>query len=43
MNQLDIQTSASLRRMYHDALVDAGKIKDIVTERKVKRRGPRDG
>ncbi|MFB0522002.1 MAG: hypothetical protein ACETWD_11330 [Desulfatiglandales bacterium] len=35
MRQLGIQTRASLRRMYYDALVEAGKIKDIMTEREV--------
>jgi hypothetical protein len=33
MKELGIQTKASLKRMYYDALVEAGKIKDIVTER----------
>jgi hypothetical protein len=35
--ELGIQTKASLKRMYYDALVEAGKIKDIVTERNVKK------
>lgn len=33
MEKLGIQTKASLRKMYYDALVEAGKIKDIITER----------
>jgi transcription initiation factor IIE alpha subunit len=33
MDKLGIQTKASLRKMYYDALVEAGKIKDILTER----------
>ena len=34
--ELGIQTRASLKRMYYDALVEAGKIKDILSEREVK-------
>jgi len=42
MEELGIQTKASLKKMYYDALVEAGKIKDVVTERKLKKaRGPR--
>ncbi|MFX0200117.1 MAG: hypothetical protein ACFFCW_28690 [Candidatus Hodarchaeota archaeon] len=42
MKELGIQTKASLKKMYYDALVEAGKIKDIMTERKLKKaRGPR--
>lgn len=41
MKELGIQTRASLKRMYYDALVEAGKIKDIVTERKMKKAAPR--
>jgi hypothetical protein len=37
MKELDIQTRASLRRMYYEALVEAGKIKDILTERELKK------
>ena len=33
MKELGIQTGASLKRMYYDALVEAGKIKDILTEK----------
>ena len=36
MEKLGIQTKASLRKMYYDALVEAGKIKDIITEREAK-------
>ncbi|MFX0197688.1 MAG: hypothetical protein ACFFCW_16330 [Candidatus Hodarchaeota archaeon] len=42
MEELGIQTKASLKKMYYDALVEAGKIKDIMTERKWKKaKGPR--
>jgi len=41
MKELGIQTKASLKKMYYDALVEAGKIKDIVTEREVKRPAPK--
>jgi len=41
MKELGIQTRASLRRMYYDALIEAGKIKDIMTERKMKRAASR--
>ena len=37
MEKLGIQTKASLKRMYYDALVEAGKIKDIVIERNPKK------
>ena len=37
MKELGIQTRTSLKKMYYDALVEAGKIKDIVTERQAKR------
>ena len=33
MEKLGFQTKASSKKMYYDALVEAGKIKDIVTER----------
>ncbi|NIM02737.1 hypothetical protein GTN66_01080, partial [bacterium] len=32
MKELGIRTKASLKKMYYDALVEAGKIKDIMTE-----------
>ena len=35
MKELGIQTGTSLKRMYHDALVEAGKIKDILIEKNV--------
>ena len=38
MKELGIQTGASLKRMYYDALVEAGKIKDILTEREVEKK-----
>jgi len=41
MKELGIQTKASLKRMYYDALVEAGKIKGIVTEREKKRAAPK--
>jgi hypothetical protein len=37
MKELAIQTKASLRRMCYDALVEEGKIEDILTEREVKK------
>jgi len=37
MQELGIQKRSSLRRMYYDALVEAGKIKDIVAEREAKK------
>jgi len=36
MKKLGLQTKTSLKRMYYDALVEAGKIRDIVTEREPK-------
>lgn len=41
MEELGIQTKASLRRMYYDALVEAGKIKDILAERELKKAVPK--
>jgi len=41
MKELKIQTKASLKKMYYDALVEAGKIKDIMTERKLKKAAPK--
>ena len=41
MKELGIKTRASLRRMYYDALVEAGRIKDILTEKKVKKARPK--
>ena len=40
MKELGIQTRASLKRIYYDALVEAGKIKDIMAERKMKKAKP---
>jgi hypothetical protein len=37
MKELGVKTKTSLKRMYYDALVEAGKIKDILTERQLKR------
>jgi hypothetical protein len=41
MKELGIQTKASLKKMYYDALVETGKIKDILTERKMKKAAPK--
>ena len=41
MKELGIQTKASLKKMYFDALVEAGRIKDIMTERKMKKAAPK--
>jgi len=41
MRELGIQTRASLKKMYYDALVEAGKIKDILAEKKVKKAASR--
>ncbi|MFX0202757.1 MAG: hypothetical protein ACFFCW_42175 [Candidatus Hodarchaeota archaeon] len=41
IKELGIQTKASLKRMYYDALVEAGKIKDIMTERQMKKAAPK--
>ena len=35
MKELGIQTGTSLKRMYYNALVEAGKIKDILIEKNV--------
>jgi len=37
MKELGIQTGTSFKKMYYDALVEAGKIKDILTERNVEK------
>jgi hypothetical protein len=41
MKELGIQTKASLKKMYYDALVEAGKIRDIMTERQMKKAAPK--
>jgi len=41
MRELGIQTKASLKKMYYDALVESGKIKDIMTERAIRKAPPR--
>ncbi|UCD71322.1 MAG: hypothetical protein JSW70_10035 [Syntrophobacterales bacterium] len=38
---LGIKSKAPLRRRYYDALVKAGRIKDILTEKEVKRARPK--
>ena len=37
MEKLGVQTKATLKKMYYDALVEAGKIKDIVTKKEAKK------
>jgi len=37
MNELGIKTKAALKKLYYDALVEAGKIKDITTARQAKK------
>jgi len=37
MDKLGIQTKAALKKLYYDALVEAGKIKDILTESQAKK------
>jgi hypothetical protein len=37
MEKLGIQSKATLKKMYYDALVEAGKIKDILTEKEAKK------
>ena len=39
--ELGIKPKAPLKGMYYKALVEAGKIKDIMTERKMKKAGPK--
>ncbi len=38
MKELGVQTGTSLKRMYYDALVEAGRIKDILKERDVEKK-----
>ena len=38
MKELGIQTGTSLKRMYYNALVEAGKIKDILIEKDVEKK-----
>jgi hypothetical protein len=42
MQELGVKTKAALKKMYYDALVEAGKIKDIITEREVKKAVPKE-
>jgi len=37
MEKLGLQSKATLKKMYYDALVEAGKIKDILTEKEAKK------
>jgi hypothetical protein len=41
MKELGIKTRTFLRGMYYDALVEAGKVKDILTEKHIKNARPR--
>lgn len=41
MKELGIQTKASLKKMYYEALVEAEKIKDVVTEKQMKKAAPK--
>ena len=41
MKELGIKTKASLTRMYYDALVEAGRIKDILPEKEVMKARPK--
>jgi hypothetical protein len=38
MKELGVQTKASLKKMYLDALVEAGKIRAIITEREKRKK-----
>ena len=38
MEKLGVQSKAALKKMYYDALVEALKIKDIISEKEVKPR-----
>jgi hypothetical protein len=38
MDRLSIKTKASLKKIYYDALVQAGKIKDIATKQEAERK-----
>jgi hypothetical protein len=37
MEKLGVQSKATLKKMYYDALVEAGKIKDILTQKEAKK------
>jgi organic radical activating enzyme len=37
MEKLGLQSKATLKKMYYDALVEAGKIKDIITEKEAEK------
>jgi hypothetical protein len=41
MEKLGVQSKAALKKMYYDALVEAGKIKDILTEKEAKNKADR--
>ncbi|MBW2079207.1 MAG: hypothetical protein JRI71_16980 [Deltaproteobacteria bacterium] len=43
MEKLGVQSKAALKKMYYDALVEAGKIKDILTEKEVKKKTAKEG
>ena len=42
MKALGIQTKASLKKVYYRALVEVGKMKDIMTERKMEKTNLRE-
>ena len=42
MEELGIKTKTVLKKMYYDALVEAGKIKPLLTERQVKKAAPKE-
>ena len=42
MQELGVKTKTTLKKMYYDALVETGKIKDILTERQVKKAAPKE-
>jgi hypothetical protein len=41
MEKLGLQSKATLKKMYYDALVEAGKIKDILTEKEATKKTTR--
>jgi hypothetical protein len=42
MEELGVKTKAALKKLYYDALVEAGKIKPLLTERQVKKAAPKE-
>lgn len=43
MRELGVNTKTSLKRMYYDALVEAGKIRGILTKREAERVATKKG